>query len=42
MWKGEKEEMTVRSKVNVNEILSINVRLDISLVSVVVTLYSLD
>lgn len=38
MWIGEKEEMTVKIKVDVDEILGINVRLDIWFLSVVVTL----
>ena len=38
MWKGEKEEMTVRSRVNVREFININVGLDIWFVSVYLSL----
>ena len=38
---GEKEEMTVRGNVNVNKILSINIRLDVWFLSAGVTLLSL-
>ena len=38
MWKGEKEEMTVRGGVNVKEIIGINVGLDILFISVCLSL----